>query len=72
MKLVDCVISSSDFKVFLIQVFYKIGLVGLKLHPYETESWVDERGKSVSTAEISDEASVVIHPAYHRALGIKP
>jgi hypothetical protein len=70
-KLVDCVIDANDFKKFMIQVFYKIGLVGLKLLPHESESWVYEIGRSVSAAELTEDVSVVIHPAYYRALGIR-
>ena len=71
MQLVNCVVPAEDFKVLLMQIFYRIGLVGLKLQPYEKETWVDERGRSISIAEINETTSVVIHPAFHRALGIQ-
>ncbi|MEW6441319.1 MAG: hypothetical protein AB1640_10340 [bacterium] len=71
MKLVDCAISAHDFRIFLIQVFYQVGLIGLKITPHETAAWVNELGKRVSAAEISDETSAVVHPAFHRALGIR-
>jgi hypothetical protein len=70
MKVVDEVDTAASFRVFLMRVFYRIGLIGLKLQPYEPESWVDERGRGISSAEISENVSVVIHPAYHRALGV--
>ena len=72
MRVVDCVVSGESFRNFLLQVFYRIGLIGLKLQSYEATSWVDERGRSISAAEISGDTTVVIHPTYHRALGIKP
>lgn len=71
MKLVDCVTTIHDFKRLMFQVFYKIGLIGLKLQPHEQASWVDEISRSVSHAEIDNETSVVIHPTYYRALGIR-
>ncbi len=71
LRLVDCIITAGDFKVFLVQLFFRIGLVGLKLQPHEAVSWVDERGRGISFAEISDDTSVVVHQRYHRALGIK-
>jgi len=71
-QLVDCVINIADFKAFLIQVFYKTGLVGLKLEPHERVSWSDETGRSVSAAEVSPDVSIAVQPKYHRALGIKP
>lgn len=54
----------------IIYVFYKIGLVGLKTTSHESESWVDVYGRGISLADIGSETSVVVHPAYHRALGI--
>jgi hypothetical protein len=59
-----------DFKTYLIHVFYRIGLIGLKLAPHEQASWVDDTGKSVSQAEITPDISVVVHPKYIRALGV--
>ena len=70
MQVVDCVISIESFKFTLIQTFYRVGLVGLKLAPYERESWTDELGRSVSSAEITNDTSVTIHPSYRRALGV--
>lgn len=71
MKVVDCMVAAKDFKIFLFQVFYSVGLVGFKLQSFEKESWVDEFGKSISSAEITDNTSVIVHPAYYRSLGIK-
>jgi hypothetical protein len=59
------------FLYLLVRTFYQVGLVGLKLAPHETESWVDELGRSVSFPEINDQTSVVVHPAYRRALGVR-
>ncbi len=71
-KVADAVLTAHGFKNIIMQIFYRIGLIGLKLNTYESESWVDELGRSVSAAEISGDTSVVIHPAFHRALGITP
>jgi hypothetical protein len=70
MQVVDSVITARLFKFQLIRTFYQVGLVGLKLAPHATESWVDELGRSVSFPEINDQTSVVVHPAYRRALGV--
>lgn len=72
MQVVDCIVSPHDFKIFLMQIFYKTGLIGLKTEAHESEFWVNEVGRSFSTAEVTPNTSVVIHPTYHRALGIKP
>lgn len=59
------------FKMLLASVFYRVGLVGIKLNSHSTCTWVDRDGHSISTAEITDECSLVIHPMYYRALGVK-
>jgi hypothetical protein len=69
MQVVDRVVPTGDFKLMLFGAFYQVGLVGLKVAPHVSESWVDELGRGVSFAEINDETSAVIHPAFRRALG---
>ena len=59
-----------DFTRTLFMVFYRIGLVGLKLETFERASWVDELGQSVSPSEIDDSTGIVVHPTYWRSLGI--
>lgn len=64
-------VSVKDFKRTLFMVFYNVGLIGLKLESFESASWVDEVGQSVSPSEIDDGTHVVVHTTYRRALGIK-
>jgi hypothetical protein len=71
MQVVDGPMSLRAFKLLLVRTFYQVGLVGLKVAPHETESWSDEFGRSVSFPEINDHTSIVVHPAYYRALGIR-
>ena len=61
-----------DFKRTLFMVFYRIGLVGLKLETFEKASWVDELGQGVSPSEIDDSTGIVVHTTFWRALGIRP
>lgn len=70
LQVVNTTITPTEFKFILARTFYQVGLVGLKLAPHEAESWVDELGKSVSFAEINEETSIVVNPAYRRALGV--
>ena len=67
----DGLVEVNDFKRILFMVFYKIGLVGLKLETFESASWVDELGQSVSPSEIDDSTGIVVHPTYWRSLGIE-
>jgi hypothetical protein len=70
MQVVDGVMTTTAFKPLLFRAFYQVGLVGLKLARHESESWVDEVGRSVSFAEIDDNTSAVVHPAFRRTLGV--
>ena len=64
-------VNEKDFKRTLFMVFYRVGLIGLKLETFESASWVDELGEAVSLSEIDDRTHIVVHTTYHRALGIK-
>lgn len=70
-EVVEGDVSAESFLFDLMLRYYRIGLIGLKLETYETPTWVDVDGRVVSTAEVTSETSVLVHPAYHRALGIK-
>ena len=68
---VDGVMPVSAFRITLFRTFYRTGIIGLKLERHETASWSDDAGRSVSTAEIDEQTSAVVHPAYHRTLGVR-
>ncbi|MEO1034528.1 MAG: P-loop NTPase fold protein [Pseudomonadota bacterium] len=70
-RVVDEILKPREAIIDVVQILYRIGLVGLKVHATERESWSDELGRSVSRGDIDEETSVVVHPAYHRALGIR-
>jgi hypothetical protein len=71
MKMVfDCSISISDYKVNLVLIFYKVGLVGIKTDPFSRFSWSDTGTINISSAEITDTAKIAVHPAFWRCLGI--
>lgn len=71
MRVVESLMSPAEFKVFLVQVFYVTGLVGLKLAPHETARWARETGRSVSSAEITPDINVTVHRKYQRVFGIQ-
>ena len=54
---VEGLVGVNDFKRTLFMIFYRIGLVGLKLEAFQSASWVDESGQSVSRSEIDDSIS---------------
>ncbi len=59
-----------SFKRLLLQVLYKVGLIGLKLRPQESIQWCYDGWRNVSTAELTEEARVNIHRLAWRALGV--
>jgi hypothetical protein len=69
--LVDGNLSALEFKFSLFHVFYKVGMVGLKLAADEGASWADDLGQAISHSQLSSDTSVVVAPAFARALGIK-
>ena len=70
MKVVDLVITAKEFKILLARVYYRVGLIGLKTSSYESEFWADELGRSLASAEIDIQTNIIVHPMYHRALGV--
>lgn len=70
-SLVEANLAPFDFRKQLFQIFYHVGLVGLKLESYEKLLWVTSDNRSVSSAEISDNTHVAIHKAFWRILGIR-
>ena len=61
---------AGSFRRILFKVFYRVGLVGLKLETFQRALWIDEGGQDVSRSDITDATSVSVHPTYWRALGI--
>jgi hypothetical protein len=71
-QVVDCALAVTDFRRALVEVFYRVGIVGLKLETYETVAWSIEGSRTVSTAEIDPETKIAIHACFWRTLGINP
>lgn len=60
-----------EFRILLLQIFYRTGLIGLKLETFETVRWAMVDTGNVMAREISDDCKISVHPMYWRALGIK-
>jgi len=63
-------ISLPAYRVSVILIFYKVGLIGLKVDSHVPTSWTDTGGVSVSEAEVTNETKIVIHKTFWRCLGI--
>ncbi len=60
----------SSFRTWLVAVFYRVGMVGLKLETFEATVWSSSGRRSVSAAEITCSTRVAVHPCFYRSLGI--
>jgi hypothetical protein len=61
-----------DFRKVVLQVFYRVGLIGLKLQIFESITFTSSHRRVVSKSEIADDTRVAIHPSFWRSLGVKP
>lgn len=62
----------TKFRRWLIAVFYRIGVVGLKLERFESVVWSQSGRRSISISEIEESDKVSVHPCFWRSLGINP
>ena len=69
--LADGNITPAAFRKILIQIFYLVSLVGLKLERYERTEWSFDGRRRVSDAEIRPDIRVYIHPCFWRTLGVR-
>ena len=60
----------SEYRVDLVLIFYKVGLVGIKTDPYSRISWSDAGTINISSAEITNMSKIAIHPTFWRCLGV--
>lgn len=65
----DGIISPQQFKIDMFHVFYRTGLVGLKISPDTAVSWSDDTGHAVPSGQISDAAGVTVAAKYALAVG---
>ena len=56
---------------YILREFFAIGLVGIKTGPTEPLCWTQVNNPRLVAGQIRPSSTVVIHPMFHRALGIK-
>ncbi len=59
------------FRNHCFDVFYRVGLVGLKVDRSQVASWADELGRGVTSAEIDGSTSALTPQMYWRVLNIR-
>lgn len=63
--------SIESYRINIIHLLYKTGVVGLKLDSTSRTEWAGNTFSSVSKAEINENTRISIHPTYWRTLGIE-
>ena len=59
-----------EYRNELVYIYYRVGLVGLKVDGTSPFSWSYLSGVSVSSAEIGDSTKIQIHKTFWRVLGV--
>lgn len=67
----DNKLSAEDFKKKLFLIFHLVGLVYLKIEAFDKPISSLSGRRSISSAEITDDTEISIHPMFWRVLGIK-
>lgn len=70
-EVVNELVTISEFRRTAFHVFYRVGLVGLKLRTFETFTYLTSTGRVVAKSEISQQVRAEIHPAFWRVLGTR-
>jgi len=68
----DGIVPWEVFLRSMIHVFYRTGVVGLKTEAFESYQWAHEGPSAIVADTIGMETSAMIHPMFHRVLGIRP
>jgi hypothetical protein len=63
-------LSPEDFRAEVVLMFYKVGIVGLKLNRLSTVSWSQSGGVSISRPEVDISTKIHVHKMFWRVLGV--
>jgi len=64
------IIGYNNFIRTSVEVFFRVGVIGVKLNNYDNYLWSTTGRKIVSGAEFSDVTNIFIHPQFWRVFGI--
>ena len=69
-RMFESEITWKEFLRSTLEIFYKVGLVGLKLDPFIQRQWAHLGDPEVTGADIKDDTSIDIHTTFWTALGV--
>ncbi len=64
--------NTGSLRNWCVAVFYRVGLIGVKLESFEAVVWSTLGRRSVSSAELTMRTGIEVHPCFWRSLGINP
>jgi hypothetical protein len=67
----DALIPWDRFRNYCFNLFYRVGLVGLKTERTQGASWADELGRGITAAEIDGATSALVSKMYWRVLNVR-
>lgn len=70
-QFINVQIDGDEFRKIVFYVFYRVGIVGLKVQTSEQVSWSTTGRRSVSRSEVPQDAGVSIHPMFWRVFHAK-
>lgn len=70
-SLVNGVVSPESFRSTLLQVFYRVGLVGLKVTADEPACWSSDTSVALALDQIDGDTSICVAPKYAIALHVR-
>ena len=70
-KLIEEKMDFAEIMPELLQIFYQVGIVGIKKETYLETYW-SHKGDKIYPSDITDDVKFHIHPAFFRVLGINP
>jgi len=56
---------------YILREFFAVGLVGIKTGPTDSLCWTQVNNPRLVAGQVRPSSTVVIHPMFHRALGIR-
>ena len=63
-------LSIDVYRINIVHIFYKVGLVGLRTEKGNPISWSHINGPDVSTSEITETSRIYIQKTFYRVLGV--
>lgn len=63
-------VGTEAYRLDIVLIFYKVGLVGIRVDQGAAISWIDNYGVSVSKSELTNQTRLAIHKTFYRCFGV--